>query len=1572
MRHHHTRRSIALVAAGVVGMLVASALPAVAADGPSPVGDGGLLLEEFDDMGGWTALTATVDEWTTADGTVSIDTRGQASGRYIRPTAAVTLPAAYELRTSIRVDELQPQATVSFLLDMLDPANFKTKDLAVQLVPSAGGRVGIQFQAPLGSSNVCTGATPLALGEWAPVVLRRAGGVTAVWIDDQLVASVASPQSGGTLGLGAYKAAYALGPISVDALAAAPEGHPTAPTGCTWTEPPVTGDPGTGTGVVEGDGSWVPASATSSDRPGHEVVAGESTISLDGDWRFATDAAGDGEDEGFAEIGTDVSGWDTLPVPGNWSVHDRYGSYTGTGWYRRTFQTGDLDATAGQRAWLRFGAVYWQADVWLNGQRLGRHLGGYTPFEFDVTNYLVDGENTLVVAADNTFSQGAWWSWGGISRSVALVRTDELVIDRQEIVATPDLSGGAAEIATTVVVRNAGDTDRTVTVSGAVTTADGAAVAATGALAGTATVPAGGEVGIPLTAQLAAGSFALWQLDDPRLYRLDVALAADGDEVHRVSDRFGIRSFVIDGTSMLLNGEKVKLAGANRVSDNPIDGNTEPIDVVRRDLDRMKAAGLDFTRIMHYPQSPELLDYADEIGMLLIAETPVWGGARNLLGEIVQIQHELREMVERDYNHPSVIAYSVANEISSNSTAGIEYDRQMAIFSRQIDPSRYVTQVSNKIGSISNGSQDGSQYMDFVSINMYGGFASGADHAHAMYPDVPIFVSEYSPDGYTFGIDRESVDFRTGTGTSADAFRSRDFVAGWSQWTYNDYRSDYSGSSPNIVRGWGDIDVWGREKRAYDQVQSANAPVSGFALSGVSTTADGGLGLVSITPRGTLDTDGPGYPLEGFRLLVRIADGAGQVVGGTVIDLPTVRPGDPATDVPVSWRDAGVGVTATASLLSPLGYEVAVAETGIRTPAKPAIVSTLAADGAVRVRWTDAAGIGEYHVEARTADGALAAQKDTAELFADLGGLTDGVAYTVTVQAVGGAGRGAADQVEIAPQAGLPLAPQLFELAEIPEGLVLGFSDPTAGAEFEVEVRDAGGSVVQQYTTTNRPGTRIEGLEAGAAYEVRIRRLAGGEPATVWSESLRGVAASAGDAPALDVRGAVTGATAAAVVIEPSDGTERYRVTVDGPGVNRSYDYERAAVDVIPLTGLAADASYTVTVRAVSAGGASSPWSGTVRTGSPVAAELAAPVDLVEEVRGEDVVLTWSPGDDAVVGGYIVTRTWCGETTVLSTTEPEVVIGTVGAAGGTYTVQATYAGVLSDPSEPFTLDATTPCTIVVEIDDTDARDDGSIPFQTSAGWSGSAVTGPGGYASLYADLGAASGASASWTAPALGDVRFAVEAALPDSYAAAGAVYTVHAADGDHVVPIDQGAAKGTWVRLGTFVFDDAHPGSVTLTASGSGYLRASAMRFAPEGATSSPELALSKQTVTAGATVRIDVTGLAPGELVDVELHSDPVLLGEFRADGSGEVHASLGIPAATPAGTHSIVVHAAVSGTATAELQVLAAPGGPAAGPGGLASTGVQLGLLGWAALALLAGILLTASRILRRQRPIPKEFA
>ena len=1570
-RHHRRSSALALATAGIV---LASALPAAALEGPAPVGDGAILLEDFQDVSDWTALSGPLANWTVSEGTLSIDTRGQASGNYIRPSAPLTLPEEYELRTSVKVDGFETAATISLIVDMLDPGNFRTRDLAVQLVPRSGA-VGVQVAAPLTTPTICAGATPLGLGEWASVLVRRADGITGVWIDDQLVVSVGSTEAGGTIALGSYKSQYSLGPISIDPVDEVPADHPTTAAGCPWQEPPVVVDPGTGTGVVSGDGEWVPAAATTGDRPGSEVVDGEETIGLGGDWRFTTDPGKEGVEEGYHEVGTDVSGWDTLPVPGNWDVHDRYGTYKGTGWYRRTFETGDLDATAGQRAWLRFDAVYWSADVWLNGQRLGGHVGGYTPFEFDVTDYLVDGENTLVVAADNSFSQGAWWSWGGISRPVTLVRTNELAVDRQEIVATPDLAAGTADVDSTVVLRNSGDEDREVTVSGSLTTSEGESVPAGGTLSQEVTVPAGGTAEVELSADLAEGAFELWQLDDPELYRFDVELSADGDVEHHVSDRFGIRSFVIDGTAMLLNGERVKLTGANRVSDNPVDGNVEPVDVVRRDMDLMKASGVDFTRIMHYPQAPELLDYADEIGMLLIVETPVWGQARQLLGDIDQIQREFREMVERDFNHPSIIAYSVANEVPSNTPNGVEYSRRMAELSRSIDPSRYVTQALHEtvVLAISDPAQDGSQWMDFVSINSYGGFAGKVDHIHEMYDDVPIFVSEYSPDGFTFGIGRESNDFRTGAASTSDVYRERDFVAGWSQWTYNDYRSVYDGSSPNLVRGWGYVDVWGREKRAFDQMQTASASVAAFELGGVSATGDGGIGLVTVRPRGALDGDGPGRLLSGYTLMLRVMNAQGDVVGGGVLGLPDIAPGDPTLEIPVSWRDGGDGVTATVGLLSPQGYEVAMTQAPVRTAPAPEISEVVAAQGAVRVRWYDAAGIGEYRVEARAADGSVVATVDTAESFADLGGLTDGETYAISVSALTSAGAGDADSVDLAPQAGAAMAPRLHALTAIPDGLVLGFSDGTAGARFQVQVTDAvSGAVVQEYTTANRPGTRIEGLEGGVAYDVRIRRLDGGEPATVWSEPLRATALSEGGAPALDVRGLIAGSETAGIVLEPTAETERYRVTVRGPGVDRSYDYERAAVNVIPLTGLQPDAEYSVEVRAVSAGAASEAWSGTVRTGAQADADPVAPVDLHEVVRGEDVVLAWSPGDDAAVSGYIITREHCGVTTVHSSLEPELVIGAVGLAGGTYTVRATSGGAISAASEPLVVPSVTTCTHVVEIEDVAAREDGSIPFKASSGWLASSLTGPDGHASLYADLAATPDASATWTAPVVGSVRFRVEVALPDSYGAAGAVYTVHAADGDHEVPIHQGTEKGTWVDLGEFEFDAAHPGSVTLDATGGGFLRASAVRFVPVSTPVAPQFELSADEVRAGGSVQLHAEGLVPDETVAIDLGSDR--LGTFRADGSGVLDVTLRIPAATPAGAYELVLLAVASGQARADLRVLAVAGGGAVPPSGeaperdtaaLAFSGTGAPALPWAVGALLLGLVLLGAALVRRRR-------
>ncbi|MYR85548.1 hypothetical protein GTY41_11500 [Streptomyces sp. SID685] len=142
-----------------------------------------------------------------------------------------------------------------------------------------------------------------------------------------------------------------------------------------------------------------------------------------------------------------------------------------------------------------------------------------------------------------------------------------------------------------------------------------------------------------------------WHLDDPNLYRLGVTVATDtdpGTALHGISDAFGIRSVTKSGTDMLLNGQKIKLAGTNRVSDHPVDGNTEPVDQIRKDLDMMKSAGMNAMRIMHYAQSPELLDCADRIGMLLVTETPEWGVSVDQLKDLPNVKQQMLEQVQAD------------------------------------------------------------------------------------------------------------------------------------------------------------------------------------------------------------------------------------------------------------------------------------------------------------------------------------------------------------------------------------------------------------------------------------------------------------------------------------------------------------------------------------------------------------------------------------------------------------------------------------------------------------------------------------------------------------------------------------------------------------------------------------------------------------------------------------------------------------------------------------------------------------------------------------------------------------
>ncbi|MFJ4966683.1 glycoside hydrolase family 2 TIM barrel-domain containing protein [Streptomyces sp. NPDC088729] len=1196
----------------VVGFASPPALAAPAATSTAPAASSAAADTLFSDdfsagLAEWTRTGSPSGgpAWTARDGSASVDTSAGAAGSYLRPAAALTLPGSYQLTTRVRIETIGSEGTVSLALDMQDADNPVTKDLGFQITGvQPDGRAGVRVGRPLSAPAACSGQSPVTLGDWLDVRVVRAGGVTALHLGGRLTASTASPAAGGTFALGSFRSKVSIGAVDVRALTGTPAGHPATAGGCTWKAP-------------------------DQDAPGHQVTQGDPAQSLNGSWRFTTTDRG--ETDKYQDPATSTDSWDTLPVPGNWDTRDRYSTYTGDGWYRRTFTVAHPGG-ADSRYRLDIGACYWSCKVWVNGALVlspsltdrspegqdgsdltwtgsDTHRGGYTPFQLDVTSAIrTSGTNTIAVKANNNKKIGGWWNWGGLSRDVTLTTTEPLSITRQEITATPDLTAGSASVASRVFVHNDGGTDRQVTVRGAITSAStGADVPDGTGLTGTATVPAGRTVPVTLRADLGRDAYSLWQLDDPRLYRLGVSLAAasaPGAVIDGISDTFGIRSVKVSGADMLLNGTKLKAAGANRVSDDPVNGNTEPLAEVRKDLDMMKSAGMNIMRIGHYAQAPGLLDYADRVGMLLIAETPVWGEYSKLQEELPLYKQQMAEMVERDFNHPSIFAWSVANEIQSNTPEGVAYAERMAAFSKNIDPTRLVTMVNFFIDDSTPETKpesDGQYYMDFAAINRYrDSYDDAVENTHRLYPDKPIFVSEFSSDAPAAGKpwDRaaESTDFRTGSDTKVGAFADKDYVFGWSQWTYGDYRSTIADtSSPNKLRGYGVVDAWDRPKASYGAMRSANAPIASLDISAPAEANGTDRATATVVPRGPLATDGPSWTLKGYRLAVRVTDTSGAVVGGSVVDLPRTDPGGGAVKAPVSWKHSASAASVRVSLLSPQGFQEEATTLDLRAPAPSKITATATASGSVRVRFANAVDGLKHTVTATAPDGTVVTAKpgSTAEPFADLTGLANGTAYKITVTAVNGAGGSTPATTTLTPTGTLAAAPNIVKVTPVENGLVLGYTDGESGSRYQVSYTDASGTE-KTYTTTARPGTRIEGLAPGATYAVRVRRLkADLTAATAWSEKVEATVPAAGAPPALRVRGTIGGVTSGGVAVDPAPGTVRYEVTV---GDGKPFTVPRSGVDLLRIDHLKPGASTPVSVKAVGPHGASPAWSGAITT----------------------------------------------------------------------------------------------------------------------------------------------------------------------------------------------------------------------------------------------------------------------------------------------------------------------------------------------------------------------------------------
>jgi beta-glucuronidase len=520
-----------------------------------------------------------------------------------------------------------------------------------------------------------------------------------------------------------------------------------------------------------------------------------------------------------------------VSVPHCWMVMKGYESYIGDAIYDRNFVAPAV--APGQIVRLHFDAVYYKTRIWLNGQDIGSHEGGYTPFEFDVTKLLKAGTNHLVVEVDNTPTLttipaiataghgGAvqppygtlngegivgWMPYGGIVRPVSLIVTRSVYLKNFKVDAKPDLAGHSALVTIRAIVRNAGGAD--------------ARAEITGEVAGLAVrfprvkVAHQGETEVTWTGALR--ELRLWSPRDPFLYIVSLGAGVD-----KLSGRFGVREVRVQGTELLLNGKPVHLFGANRVSEDPVEGLRESDAIVNRDMSDMLADNMRMMRIAHYPQAPALLDYADSHGMLIIAEAGNWNlGAWQMADpEVRKVwQAQMKEMMQQDWNHPSVIAWSVGNEFESATPPGITWVRDMRAYTLDIDATRLITFASRFTGypEVKTGREEASQYSDFVSVNIYGNYAARLDRVHELWPNKPVFVTEFGRMGEPGLHDPLRIaDITEGV----TAMKARPWVIGGSLWTWADYRSLHKGTPADGIRRWGTVTFDRQHRDSWQAVQ---------------------------------------------------------------------------------------------------------------------------------------------------------------------------------------------------------------------------------------------------------------------------------------------------------------------------------------------------------------------------------------------------------------------------------------------------------------------------------------------------------------------------------------------------------------------------------------------------------------------------------------------------------------------------------------------------------------------------------------------------------------------------------
>jgi beta-galactosidase len=508
--------------------------------------------------------------------------------------------------------------------------------------------------------------------------------------------------------------------------------------------------------------------------------------------------------------------WQKIRLPHSWNMDDTFdpvrGYYRGFSWYRKHF--GIDEKLSGKMIYLRFGAIYTHAEIFVNGIYFGPFDTGYTPIEIEITDALKwNEENLIAVRVNNIHNDeippGRWRMdyncYGGIYREVELIAVQPVhLLENTFFVTTPVVNSKLSELAVQISVKN--NSLQTGFTKVSCQLFDGETFITE--FSQIIRVPAGLTVELKdLTAKV--NNVRLWSPEMPCLYTVRLTLYENEQPVDDLWTQIGFRSFYFDAEKgLFINGKPLKLQGLNRHQCYPGLANAVPERLQIEDAKILKELGANFVRCSHYPQHPAFLNACDRLGLLVYEEVASW---QHIGGDVFiqNMNQMLEEMIRRDRNHPSIILWGLMNEGRS-----VKMFEKLQETARRLDPTRPTCYAENHLNVAV---QSGTAFIPDVlglnyDIEKYNQF-------HQDFPHLKLVNSECTnPDVAVFGNTENEIQGVLKIKNDLDLMEKMPFLGGVCIWSFHDYGSEYKPVWP--IQKSGVVDIYRRFKEAAYYLQS--------------------------------------------------------------------------------------------------------------------------------------------------------------------------------------------------------------------------------------------------------------------------------------------------------------------------------------------------------------------------------------------------------------------------------------------------------------------------------------------------------------------------------------------------------------------------------------------------------------------------------------------------------------------------------------------------------------------------------------------------------------------------------